>query len=80
MKSSAQEHRRVVVNTMGGGSAPPVIIIRRNVEPALRTLTAWRSMTAAKRLGGATGEPSSMIDGTRHSKHAASMYLRRRVH
>ena len=31
-------------------------------------------MTAAKRSGGATGEPSSNTDGSRHSSAAAIMY------
>ena len=55
-------------------SKPPVMTIRRNVEPALRIVTRWRAMVAAKRSGGEMGEPSSRTDGVAHSSALAIMY------
>eukprot|EP00966_Prymnesium_polylepis_P004974 113964-Prymnesium_polylepis.1 len=51
-----------------------VISIRSKVDPALRTVILWRSMVAANRSGGETGEPSSTTEGMRVSSDAAIMY------
>eukprot|EP00966_Prymnesium_polylepis_P130443 3017071-Prymnesium_polylepis.2 len=57
-------------------SWPPGIVIsmRRKVEPAFRMVTFSRATVAANRSGGETGEPSSRMEGTRHSSDAAIMY------
>ena len=56
------------------GEPSRVMSIRRKVEPALSTVALWRAMIIAKRSGGETGEPSSIIEGARQRSDAAIMY------
>eukprot|EP00967_Tisochrysis_lutea_P036073 scaffold43339_cov32-Tisochrysis_lutea.AAC.3 len=51
-----------------------VINMRKNVEPALSTLTRWRAMMAANRSSGETGDPSSSTDGVWVNSAAEIMY------
>ena len=51
-----------------------MLVRATRTEPALSTETLCRWMVAAKRSGGATGEPSRRTDGVRVSRLAPIMY------